>query len=53
MPGPRLGGVNWVVWAWAIMTLLSWFQSGAMFGGVASVMAKLVPAISVDIWVLL
>lgn len=53
VPGPRLGGVNWVVWAWAIMTLLSWFQIGAMFGGVAGVMEKLVPAISVNVWVIL
>ncbi|MEO5958575.1 MAG: Nramp family divalent metal transporter [Opitutaceae bacterium] len=52
-PGPRLGGVNWIVWAWAIMTFLTFFQIGAMFGGVASVMHTLVPNISVNVWVVL
>ena len=53
VPGPRIGGVNWVVWAWVIMTFLSFFQVGAMFAGVAWVLNQLVPAISVNIWVLL
>jgi hypothetical protein len=33
------------------MTLLSFFQVGAMFGGVASVLNKLLPAVPVDAWV--
>jgi manganese transport protein len=53
VPGPRLGGVNWVVWAWVVMTFLSFFQVGAMFAGVAWVLHQLVPAISINIWVLL
>ena len=52
VPGPRLGGVNWVIWAWVIMTFLSFFQVGAMFGGVAWVLNQVVPAISVNVWVL-
>src|SRR5262245_9738215 len=52
VPGPRLK-VNWVVWAWSIMTLLTLLQVGAMFGGVAQVMNLLVPAIPVNIWVLI
>lgn len=52
VPGPRLGGVNWVVWAWVVMTFLSFFQVGAMFGGVAWVLNQLVPAISINAWVL-
>jgi hypothetical protein len=51
VPGPRIGGVNWVVWAWAIMTFLTFFQSGAMFGGVAWVMNRVLPGISVNLWV--
>lgn len=51
VPGPRLGGVNWIVWAWAIMTFLTFFQIGAMFAGVGWVLNQLVPAISVDVWV--
>jgi len=53
VPGPRLGGVNWVVWAWVVMTFLSFFQIGAMFAGVAWVLQQLVPAISVNVWVIL
>ncbi len=53
VPGPRIGGVNWVIWAWVIMTFLSFFQVGAMFGGVAWVLNQLVPFIAIDVWVLL
>jgi manganese transport protein len=52
VPGPRLK-VNWVVWAWAVMTLLTLLQVGAMFGGVAQVMNLVVPAISINVWVLI
>jgi Mn2+/Fe2+ NRAMP family transporter len=52
VPGPRLL-VNWVVWAWALMTLLTLLQVGAMFGGVAQVMNLLVPSISITVWVLI
>ena len=48
VPGPRFFGVNWIVWAWAIMTFLTFFQVGAMFGGVAWVLNQLVSAISID-----
>lgn len=53
VPGPRLGGVNWVVWAWVVMTFLSFFQVGAMLGGVAWVLNQLVPGISIDVFVVL
>jgi len=52
VPGPRWK-VNWVVWAWALMTLLTMLQVGAMFGGLAQVMNLLVPAVSIKIWVLI
>jgi manganese transport protein len=53
VPGPRLAGLNWVIWAWVVMTFLSFFQVGAMFGGVAWVLNKVVPAVSTNVWVLL
>ncbi len=51
VPGPRWK-VNWVVWAWAATVAMSLFQVGAMFGGVAQVMSALVPAVPVNLWVL-
>lgn len=51
VPGPRFK-INWVVVAWAVMTLLTLLQIGAMFGGVSEVMNLLVPAIPVWAWVL-
>ena len=52
VPGPRVAGLNWVIWAWIAMTFLSFFQVGAMFAGVAWVLNQLVPAIPVGGWVL-
>ncbi|HEX5085329.1 MAG TPA: Nramp family divalent metal transporter [Blastocatellia bacterium] len=51
-PGPRVK-VNWIVWAWAAMTLMTMMQVGAMFGGVSQVMHLLIPAVSVKIWILI
>jgi manganese transport protein len=51
-PGPRFK-VNWIVWAWAVMVLITLLQIGAMFGGVAQVMNLLAPGIPVMVWVLL
>jgi Mn2+/Fe2+ NRAMP family transporter len=56
LPGPRLGGrskVNWVVWAWALMVLMTLLQVGAMFGGLAQVMNLLIPVVPVRFWVVL
>lgn len=50
-PGPRWK-VNWIVWAWAVMVTITLFQIGAMFGGVSQVMNQLVPAVPVNLWVL-
>jgi Mn2+/Fe2+ NRAMP family transporter len=51
-PGPR-AKVNWIVWAWAAMTLMTMMQIGAMFGGVSQVMNLLIPSISVKFWVVI
>jgi Mn2+/Fe2+ NRAMP family transporter len=49
-PGPRVK-VNWIVWGWAAMTLMTMMQIGAMFGGVSQVMHLLIPSISVNWWI--
>ena len=50
VPGPRWK-VNWIVWAWALMTLMTQLQIGAMFGGVSQVMFQVIPAVPVNAWV--
>jgi manganese transport protein len=50
VPGPRFR-VGWLVWAWAAMVLLTQLQVGAMYGGVAQVLALLVPAVPVVAWI--
>jgi Mn2+/Fe2+ NRAMP family transporter len=51
-PGPR-AKVNWIVWAWSAMTLMTMMQIGAMFGGVSQVMHLLIPSVSVKLWVVI
>ncbi|MBI3684179.1 MAG: Nramp family divalent metal transporter [Acidobacteria bacterium] len=50
VPGPRWR-VNWIVWLWLFMVLMTLLQIGAMFGGVAQVLNQLVPAVAVNVWV--
>jgi Mn2+/Fe2+ NRAMP family transporter len=50
LPGPR-AGVRWIVWGWALMILMTQFQVGAMFGGIAQVMHLLVPGVPTGAWV--
>jgi len=52
VPGPRFK-INWVVVAWAVMTLMTLLQIGAMFGGVSQVMNLLIPSVPVWTWVLI
>ncbi len=52
VPGPRFLNVNWIVWIWAAMVMMTMFQVGAMFGGVAQVLHTLMPVLSVELWVL-
>jgi Mn2+/Fe2+ NRAMP family transporter len=49
IPGPRLK-VNWIVWAWATMVMLTLFQIAAMFIGVSQVMFSVTSA-PVWVWV--
>ncbi len=50
-PGPRLK-VNWIVWGWALMILMTRFQIGAMFGGVAQALSLAFPGVPINVWVL-
>jgi Mn2+/Fe2+ NRAMP family transporter len=52
MPGPRARRINWAVWAWAFMCLITWFQIGAMFGGVGQVLNQIWPGVPVNAWIL-
>ena len=49
VPGPHFK-VNWIVWMWIAMTLMTMFQVGAMFAGVSQVMF-LLTGIGVKIWI--
>jgi Mn2+/Fe2+ NRAMP family transporter len=51
LPGPRFR-TSWLVWAWAVMVLVTLLQVGGMYGGVAQVMHLVVPAVPVRAWVL-
>lgn len=51
VPGPRWK-VNWIVWGWALMVLMTRFQIGAMFGGVGQALHRVLPAVPVSVWVL-
>ena len=51
LPGPRFKGVNWTVWAWAVMVTATFFQIGAMFGGTAQTLNQVFPAVPVNVWV--
>jgi Mn2+/Fe2+ NRAMP family transporter len=51
MPGPRPAGINWAVWAWGAMVLVTWFQIGAMFGGVGLALNLIWPTVPVNAWV--
>jgi manganese transport protein len=52
VPGPRWR-VNWLVWVWALVVLMSQLQVGAMYGGLAQVLSMLVPGVPTALWVLL
>jgi Mn2+/Fe2+ NRAMP family transporter len=51
IPGPRPAGINWAVWLWAGMVLITWFQIGAMFGGVGEALHLIWPAVPITAWV--
>lgn len=51
VPGPKKR-INWIVAGWAIMTLITQLQIGAMFAGVSQVMHLLFPSVSIHVWII-
>jgi len=51
VPGPRVKNLNWVVWTWGALMLLSLVLIGAMYAGVAQVAAQFVPGVPMGAWV--
>lgn len=51
-PGPRWR-VNWILWGWVLMILMTRFQIGAMYGGVAQALHIAWPAVPINVWVLI
>jgi Mn2+/Fe2+ NRAMP family transporter len=51
VPGPRIGKLNWIVLAWFTMAVITFFQIGAMYGGVAQVFNILLPAVPTTVWI--
>lgn len=43
VPGPRLRGTNWIIWYWAVMTVLIISQQGGIVGGVGQALAISLP----------
>ena len=43
VPGPRMGGRNWIYWGWVAMTLLIVVQQGGIVAGVAQSLAAGIP----------
>ena len=50
VPGPRLW-VSWLVWLYFLQVITSRFSSGAMLGGIAEILNRIAPGISIGGWV--
>ena len=53
LPGPRMRGVGWAVWAWFAVRVAQFIQYGGIVGGVALAMHLAVPAVDVWVWTLI
>lgn len=51
LPGPKVHGVNWALLAWCAMLMVTFFVTGAMYGGVAQVLHLLTPSIPRPAWI--
>jgi len=50
LPGFKLKGVHWTIWAWMLIFITKPFQMGGIVGGVALALNITVPYIGVSIW---
>jgi Mn2+/Fe2+ NRAMP family transporter len=53
IPGPRFFGANWVLCGWFVMVVITFFQIGAMYGGVAQVFRIFWPWVPIPVFVLI
>lgn len=49
----KILGLSWVIWLWTLVGILVMFAVGGMYGGVAQTLHMMLPAVSVDVWVVL
>ncbi len=50
VPGPRFR-VSWVIWAWFLMQITTLMTISGMFAGIAEVLNRVVPAVTIGAWV--
>ncbi len=50
VPGPRFR-VSWVVWIWFLMQTTTLMTISGMFAGIAEVLNRIVPAVTIGAWV--
>ncbi len=50
LPGPRLG-VSWVLWLWLGMYTTTLMTQSSMLAGIAEVMNRIFPSVSIPVWV--
>ena len=50
LPGPSIRGVNWSIWLWLAAQPFKILQVGGIVGGLAILLAQVLPALSVSAW---
>ena len=50
LPGLRLRGTHWTIWAWLFIQLFKLLQVGGIIGGVAIILHMAVPAVPLAAW---
>ena len=53
LPGPDIRGVNWSVWLWLTAQPFKILQVGGIIGGLAILLAQVLPVLSVTAWSLI
>ena len=50
LPGPRIGRAHWSVWTWLVLMIVKMLQVGGIVGGIALVLAMVLPAVPLWVW---
>jgi Mn2+/Fe2+ NRAMP family transporter len=53
LPGPRLLGANWTIWAWLVIMASKFVQLAGILGGVALVLQIVFPRAPLEAWTVL